>query len=131
MRITAFTAVVLFWIYIANVICCAVICESEGKLPRFKGMIFLIPWINVRMFFHYLLREPVPGQERMQYVVAFLKLPAKNYLMVELLSQILVEYKNNRNRTVAKPARPRPSDFKTFVFPSLYEKQAAYVRSMY
>lgn len=117
---------ILVMIYIANVLSCVIICEAqhEGALVRQKA--FMIPFLNVGMFLFYLFSKQ-DERSGLQYALKYLKTPAKNYLIVNVLAQLA---QTNKKKTVTKNKRSVRFTFPEITaFTSLFEKQVAYAQS--
>ena len=127
MNSVLFAVVILCFIYIANVLCCAVICEAENEMGQIRRFIFLVPLVNVLMFFYFLLFKQHKAHSHLQYAFAFLRIPAKNYLVIMVLAQSLAEY--NR-RVVTKSVQPVLTPPRILAFANLYKKQVSYVQSI-
>lgn len=127
MSIAVFVAIIALLVYVANVICCAVICEAEGRLSLIKGIVFFIPAINILMFFYFSFFIKDEKHTRLQYAVTFLRMPAKNYMIIEALAESLLEYNKS---VVVKPRRPRLTILGFLDFAHSYKRQVVYIQSM-
>lgn len=79
-------------IYFANVISCAVLCEVLESCEMAKTYIFIMPLIVAGIFFYYIV-EGGDRHSRFKEIQSFLRIPAKNMLMVECFARICKERK--------------------------------------
>lgn len=89
MNLAILILITLLAIYFANVICCAIICEAIEEAEIAKSLIFYMPIMIVALFFYFAFIDRDDNYTRLQGIIGFIKIPAKNLLVAEGCAEVI------------------------------------------
>ena len=92
--------VIVFSVYIGNVLGCLMLCETIPELSRAKKFVWQVPIINLSYVIYILLSPKMKGN-RFQALLFHLKTPCKNvlvtYAVVETVKELAAEKRKSNS----------------------------------
>lgn len=83
--------IILFSVYIGNVLGCLVLCETIPELERAKKYAWQVPIIQLLYMMDILFSSKRKGN-RLQYLLLYLRIPCKNVLISHATVEAMKEY---------------------------------------